>query len=181
MEPLRGGNLANPTATVQSIYDDFPVKRSAIDWAFRHLIDYPQVSTILSGMTTLEQLKENIEIFSQPDALPGCLTAAEHDLLQQVKLAYESVGGVPCTGCDYCMPCPNGLNIPRTFSLYNDGVRFGDFELSKRSYWFTARMGIGLEADKCTECGECEKKCPQGIEIIKELKTAHQALSGWVE
>jgi len=181
MEPLRGGNLAKATAAVQAIYDGFEVSRTAVEWAFKHVLDYPQVSTVLSGMSTLEQLKENIEIFSRPDALPNTLTAEEHELLLKVKAAYESVEGVPCTGCEYCMPCPHNVNIPRIFSLYNDGVRFETFELSKRAYWFMTGMGVGADASHCVECGECEDKCPQGIKIIDRLKTAHQALVGWVE
>jgi len=181
MEPLRGGGLAAAPAAVQTLYDAFPVKRSPVEWAFRHLLNYPQVSTILSGMTTLEQLKENIAVFSRPDAVPGCLSVDEKVLLHKVKAAYDSIETIPCTGCEYCMPCPQGVNIPRVFALYNDAVRFENFDPSKRGYWFTSRMGVGGDASSCVGCGECKSKCPQGIDIINQLKVAHEALKGWIE
>ena len=179
MEPLRGGGLAKAPAAVQKLYDEFPTRRSPVEWAFRHLLNYPQVSTILSGMSTLEQIKENIAIFSKPDAIPNCLSGEEKALLRKAKAAYDAIETIPCTGCEYCMPCPHGVNIPRVFALYNDALRFENFEPSKRGYWFTTNMGG--DAGRCEECGECEPKCPQGIEIIQELKVTHQALGGWIE
>ena len=179
MEPLRGGGLATAPAAVQKLYDAYPVQRHPVDWAFRHLLNYPQVSTILSGMTTLEQLKENIELFSQPDAVSGCLSDGDRALLREVKAAYDSVATIPCTGCEYCMPCPHGVAIPRVFSLYNDAVRFGNATPSQRGYYFNTKAHC--DASNCVECGECEPKCPQGIEIIRQLKVAHEALKGWIE
>jgi len=179
MEPLRGGGLAQATAAVKALYDEFPSKRSPVEWAFRHLLNYPQISAILSGMTTMEQLKENIAIFSKPDATPSCLSEEEKALLRKVKAAYDAIKTIPCTGCEYCMPCPNGVNIPRVFELYNDAVRFENFDPFKRGYWFTTSMGN--DAGQCEECGECEQKCPQGIDIMNQLKMAHQALEGWIE
>jgi len=179
MEPLRGGGLAKAPANVQTLYDEFPIKRSPVEWAFRHLLNYPQVSTILSGVTTMEQLKENIAIFSRPDAVPGCLSEEEKVLLQKVKAAYDAVTTVPCTECEYCMPCQHGVNIPRVFALYNDAVRFENFEPSQRGYWFTVNMGGGVNL--CQECGDCNQKCSQGIDVVNQLKTAHQALVGWIE
>ena len=179
MEPLRGGGLASAPAAVRAVYDTYPVKRSPAEWAFRHVLNYPQVSTILSGMTTLEQLKENLEIFSKPDAVPGCLSVEEKALLVKVKAAYESIATIPCTGCEYCMPCPNGVNIPRVFALYNDAVRFENLEPSKRAYWFNTQARC--DASRCVACGACEPKCPQGIDIIHQLQVAHEALKGWIE
>jgi len=179
MEPLRGGALANTPASVQALYDDYPVKRSPIEWAFRHLLNYPQVSTILSGMSTLEQLKENSAIFSQPEAVAGCMSEEDHALLRQVKAAYESVTTIPCTGCEYCQPCPHGVAIPQVFELYNNAMRFENFEPFKRGYWFLSSRGA--DASSCAECGECEQKCPQHIDIINQLKVAHEALKGWIE
>ena len=179
MEPLRGGCLSNPPKRIRAIYDEFPVKRSAVEWAFRHLLDYPEVSTVLSGMTTLEQLKENIAIFSKDDAAPGCVSSEERDVLSKVKLAYESVQLIPCTACEYCLPCPNGVDIPGVFSRYNDGNMFESFDQPKRSYMFLERQK--KDATLCESCGACEKKCPQHIEITKQLKVAHEALKGWIE
>lgn len=179
MEPLRGGGLAVPPPAVREIYDEYPVKRSGVEWAFRHLLDYPQVSTILSGVTTLEQLKDNIEIFSKADAVPHCLSAAERDIIARAKAKYESLAAIRCTGCEYCLPCPQGVNIPGVFTKYNDGVMFGNFDQPRRSYFF--QTNGKQDASRCVACGACEKKCPQGLGIIKELKTAHEALKGWVE
>ena len=179
MEPLRGGGLAKASKAVQALYDEFPVRRSPVEWAFRHVLNYPQVSTILSGMTTIEQLKENIALFCRPDAIPGCLSAEEKNLLRKVKTVYDAISIIPCTDCEYCMPCPHGVDIPRVFGLYNDAVRFENFEPSKRGYWFAALMGC--DVGRCEECGECNQKCPQGIDVTNQLKAAHQALVGWIE
>jgi predicted aldo/keto reductase-like oxidoreductase len=178
MEPLRGGCLASAPKRVQAIYDEYPVKRSAVEWAFRHVLDYPEVSTVLSGMTTLEQLKENVEIFSKPDINPGCVSPAERDIITRVRAAYESVKTVPCTACEYCMPCPRGVNLPGVFGRFNDANMYESFEQPQRSYSFMA--GSKSDASSCAACGECEKKCPQHIGIIEELKKAHNALKGWI-
>ncbi|MGE4485205.1 MAG: aldo/keto reductase [Oscillospiraceae bacterium] len=179
MEPLRGGGLANAPRKVREIYDSYPVKRPAYEWAFRHVANYPQVSCILSGMTTLDQLKQNIEIFSMPDMVPRCLTETEKTIIEEAKSAYKSLAAIPCTGCEYCMPCPKGVNIPRTFATYNAGIMFEDFDQPKRSYMYQSKYSEG--ADNCVACHACEKKCPQNLDIVNNLKTAHNALRGWIE
>jgi len=183
MEPLRGGGLASPPEAVGAIYgacaEPKAKGRSGVEWAFRHVINYPQVSTILSGVTTLEQLKDNIEIFSKPDAVPNCLSQAEKDTIAQARKAYESLIAIPCTGCEYCMPCPQKVDIPGVFQKYNDGKMYGSFAQPSRSYFFQRNGGGG--AEHCVECGACEAKCPQGIKIIPELKVAHDALKNWTE
>jgi predicted aldo/keto reductase-like oxidoreductase len=179
MEPLRGGGLATPPPPVKEIYDRYKVKRSAVEWAFRYLVNFPEVSTILSGVTTLEQLKENIEIFSKPDMTANCLNDEEKEILVKVKEKYLSLISVPCTACEYCMPCPQGVNIPGVLIKYNDGTMFGSFAQSQRSYSF--QVNGNSDASKCVACGVCEKKCPQHIDIINQLKAAHEKLKGWVE
>ncbi len=179
MEPLRGGGLASSPSYVQAIYDQHPVKRSPAEWAFRFLADYPQVSCILSGMTTMEQLKDNIRIFSAEDMVPGCLSQEDHELLRRVKAAYESRVTVPCTGCEYCLPCPKGVDIPGIFQKYNDGMRFENFDNPSRAYMLTRRAG--KDAAHCVACGACEKKCPQHIPVIQALRTARERLDGWRE
>jgi predicted aldo/keto reductase-like oxidoreductase len=179
MEPLRGGNLAFSPDAVQAIYNEYPVKRGAVEWAFRHTINYPEVSTVLSGVSTLDQLKEDIEIFSKPDAVPNCLTPPEKEIIARVRETYASLVSIPCTGCEYCLPCPHGVNIPQVFSKFNDGYRFGTFEPAQRGYYFQTKGNA--DASRCAECGECEKKCPQNIAVIAELKKAHARLTGWVD
>lgn len=179
MEPLRGGGLVNAPRAVQDVYDTSATKRRPVEWAFRHLIDYPAVSCIISGMTTLEQLKDNIEIFSAPDAVPNCLSTQERDMIVRARTVYESLASIPCTGCSYCMPCPNGVNIPSVFARYNAGVMFESFQQPRRGYWFLT--SANADAAQCVECGLCETQCPQHIPIIKELKAVHEVLNGWVE
>ena len=179
MEPLRGGGLAVPPKRMEGLYSEFPGKRRPVEWAFRHLLNYPEVSTILSGMTTLEQLKENIEIFSKDDAVPNCLSSKEMDIISRIKSAYESVKNIPCTACEYCLPCPNGVDIPGVFFRYNEGHMFDNFDQPSRAYMLLT--SFKKDASRCIACGECEKKCPQHIEIIKQLKNADEALKGWVE
>jgi predicted aldo/keto reductase-like oxidoreductase len=179
MEPLRGGNLAVPPAPVKAIYDSYREKRGAVEWAFRHVLNYPEVSTILSGVSTLEQLKDNIGIFSKPEAAANSLSDEEKRLIVRVREQYLALKSVPCTACEYCLPCPQGVNIPQVFGKYNDGLMFGTFEPSRRTYMFQVRAK--QDASLCVGCGACEKKCPQHIGIIKELKAAHERLKGWVE
>ena len=176
MEPLRGGLLATPPAPVQSLYDEYPVKRSGVDWAFRHCLNYPEVSTVLSGVSTLEQLKQNVAIFSKNDAVPNCLNDDEKKLLVQVKEKYQSLKSIPCTGCEYCLPCPKGVHIPGIFARYNDGKMYGSFDPPRRGYAFMTRGK--RDASQCQACGDCEKKCPQHIDIIEKLKMVHETLKG---
>jgi len=179
MEPLRGGGLANAPSCVQEVYDGADENRAPVDWAFRYLLDFPEVSTVLSGMTTMEQLKQNIEIFSKPDTTPGCLTPAQREMFLKVKEAYQSIVTIPCTTCEYCMPCPAGVDIANAFGLYNEGMMFDNFGQPQRSYMFATNGKYS--ADHCVMCGGCEPKCPQNIKITEQLKVAHDALKGWVE
>ena len=179
MEPLRGGGLSQAPKSVAAIYDKYPVKRKPAEWAFRYLADNPGITSIVSGMSTMEQLKENLAIFSQPDMQPGCLTAEEKKILTSAREAYMSIVTIPCTACNYCMPCPQNVGISNIFTSYNDGNRFEFFDQARRSYMFARRGNRG--ADKCTSCGICVPKCPHGIDIPTQLQTAHEALKGWDE
>ncbi|MCL2016799.1 MAG: aldo/keto reductase [Defluviitaleaceae bacterium] len=179
MEPLRGGGLTKAPKVVADLYENFPIKRQPTEWAFRHLVNYPEVSTVVSGMTTLEQLKDNLAMFSQPDMKASCLTDDEKKLIAAAREGYESIVTIPCTGCNYCVPCPQNVEIPRAFALYNDAHRFGHFDQPRRSYMFTRRAN--RDASFCTACGVCIDKCPQEINIPEDLKVAHAALDGWEE
>jgi predicted aldo/keto reductase-like oxidoreductase len=180
MEPLRGGSLVTAPPPVAAIYRAHSVQRSPVDWAFRHLLDRSEVSCILSGVSTLDQLKEDIALFSAPDdAVPGCLSAADKAMITRVREEYQKLRSIPCTGCEYCMPCPNGVGIPGTFALYNDTVSFGIPDQSRRAYSFA--IAEKRDASRCVECAACEQKCPQHIGIIDQLKVAHEKLKGWIE
>ncbi|GHV42388.1 aldo/keto reductase [Clostridia bacterium] len=179
MEPLRGGGLASAPKAVRELYDSYEEKRTPAEWAFKYLLDRPEVSVILSGMSTLEQLKENIALFGKADSVENSLSDKERNIIAEAKKRYESIITIPCTKCYYCMPCPKGVSIPEIFGKYNDAKMFESYDNPRRTYMFDTRFGH--DASNCVECGACEKKCPQKIEIIKNLKVAHEALKGWVE
>ncbi|MGB4185979.1 MAG: aldo/keto reductase, partial [Caldicoprobacterales bacterium] len=160
MEPLKGGRLAhNVPEDVQALWDQAETKRSPVEWAFRWLYNFPEITVILSGVSTMEQLKDNIEIFSK--AAPNSMDEKELELVQKVKALYDSKIKVGCTGCNYCVPCPSGVEIPRIFSLYNDYSIYGGSEEFKE--WYKNLMDEGKDASNCVECGQCESECPQHI------------------
>jgi predicted aldo/keto reductase-like oxidoreductase len=152
---------------VQKLYDAFPVKRSPAEWAFRFVYDKPEAVVILSGINTFEQLTENLKIFE--NAPTNCLSADEQKLFEDVRAAYLGLRQVGCTACRYCMPCPQGVDIPGTFTPYDTFC----MSLSSKERWRQQLERLnndGHGPDKCVECGQCEGKCPQGIKIIDRLK-----------
>ncbi len=174
MEPLRGGKLAsNIPDDIQDMWNSAKIKRSPVEWAFRWLYNFPEVTVILSGVSTMEQLKENIEIFDK--AVPNSMTDEELELVVKVKELYESKTKVNCTRCNYCMPCPSGVSIPEIFSLYNDASMFETVEEYANRYKNLIKEE--KDASKCIECGNCEAECPQNINIIEKLKEANEALA----
>lgn len=175
MEPLRGGKLSQRIPDeVKEIYNSYnKVKRSPVEWAFRWLYNFPEVAVILSGVSSMEQLKDNIHIFE--NAPSNCMSQEELDITRRVREFYESKTKVGCTGCKYCMPCPSGVFIPEVFSLYNNSSIFDAYEEGSADYKNLIKNG--KDASKCKECGRCQTLCPQGIEIIQKLKEAHKALT----
>ena len=166
MEGLLGGRLANAPDNVQALYDAFPVKRSPVEWAFRWLCNHPEVATVLSGVTTVEQTLDNLRIFDTVEA--GCMDEAELKLIDNVRDAYNSRIKVPCTGCAYCMPCPGGVDIPKSFAIWNNASLYGGLEKGNAEY---ARLEKDDKAPtKCLECGACMANCPQSINIVEMLK-----------
>ena len=165
MEPLRGGLLSSPPQEIADIYARQPgQKRSPVEWAFRYLYTQPEVVTILSGMSTPEQLEDNLDIFSRADREP--LTEEENVLFRRVKQAYLDRTKIRCTGCRYCQPCPMEVHIPDIFRRYDDALMFGrGFE---RAY--QQLEGEGHGPTRCVGCGKCERACPQHLPIISLLK-----------
>lgn len=174
MEPLRGGRLANPPDRVRQVFDSFPIKRSPVAWALLWLWNQPEVSTVLSGMSNFEQVKENIEIADKSGI--NIFTPEELRLIERVRETYLGIKAIDCNECGYCMPCPNGVNIPVNFHLYNEGVRYNDFGGPRWHY----RNGLkeSERASSCIKCGICEPKCPQHLpirELLEKVKETFEA------
>ena len=173
MEPLRGGALAaHVPADIQAVWDEAPVQRSGVEWAFRWLANRPEVKVILSGVSTMEQLQDNLRIFA--NTKPGCLTVEDEARVDRVRALYQSKIQVDCTGCEYCLPCPSGVAIPAVFRAYNQAFMFEDAQAGKNSYAWLVKNHE--DATLCVECGACEQVCPQHIPIIAKLKSAHAYL-----
>ena len=173
MEPLRGGKLGKQPEPVMKIWDSVSHKRSPAEWALLWVLDQPEISVALSGMSTMEQVVENVQIASR--SAPGMLTDEELALYDRVREAYQGLSPIPCTACGYCMPCPNGVDIPRNFQIYNDAVMYDDMRIG-RFYYRGGRIEEEQRADQCIECGDCLDACPQEIPIPDWLKKVHEQL-----
>ena len=170
MEPVRGGSLVKTVPDeIRALYEAAVPGRSAAEWAFRWLIDKPEFMTILSGMSDLAQADDNLRIFDSAEA--GCLSEMEKETLEKVRKAYEARIRVGCTGCEYCMPCPQGIQIPRIFREYDTASMFGDFESFRRRY-----NAMEVHADTCVGCEACVAACPQHFKtpIPEMLKQIHE-------
>jgi len=175
MEPLLGGNLVKPPASIETVWDRADVKRTPVEWALMWLWDQPEVATVLSGMSSLEQVAENIG-YAEKSA-PSKLTRPEQKLYEEVISRYEALSAIPCTGCNYCMPCPHHVDIPRNFVNYNDGIKYDEYNIARGKYkWWKISYDKkdlfqnDIRAAACTACGECEGKCPQNIPISRWMK-----------
>lgn len=161
MEPLKGGRLARtPPAEVCAIWDDAAVCRSPVEWALRWIWSLPEVTTVLSGMTTLEQLEENVAVASAIDV--GFFSPDDYARVDAVREAYQSKLIADCTACKYCMPCPYGLDIPTYLKMLNNQSVYNDYDNVKKYY----DAHDAVRASGCTACGTCEALCPQHLPII---------------
>lgn len=177
MEPLRGGRLVNNLPEkAQKLFRDFEIKRTPAEWAFRWLWNQPEVTCVLSGMNSLEMVRENVK--NAADAKVGEFGEKEETLIRSVVEAINEKMKVGCTGCGYCMPCPKKVDIPGTFSAYNKRYTDSKFRSLIEYVMCTALRKDSTSAANCVECGLCEKHCPQGIKIRQELKHARKELEG---
>ncbi len=180
MEPLRGGSLAGQAPpAVQAVWDSAPVKRTPAEWALRWIWNHPEVSTILSGMTEMEHLEENLRLAEQ--ARPNSLNREELVLVGRAADTFRDLMRVDCTGCQYCMPCPAAVDIPGCFKLYNHAGLFNDKKEAGLHY-FTLVGGLtrdtSMLASQCVECGQCLQKCPQHIDISANLRKVQAEFEG---
>jgi uncharacterized protein len=174
MEPLRGGLLVNLPKEAQAAFADSGYGRSNVEWALDWLWNMPEVSCVLSGMSTPEQLQQNVG-FAQK-AKPGMLSAEEQAVIAKAKAALDARAAVPCTGCNYCVDmCPNKIAIPYNFRAYNMGALYDDMELAK-DFYQNEVSSYGRRADSCTSCGSCEEICPQHISISEWMPKVDELL-----
>lgn len=161
MEPLLGGKLALDLPATRPLWQSASHTATPADWALQWLWNQPEVSVVLSGMSTLEQVEQNIASASASGV--GTLTAADLALVDKVRAVINSLSPIPCTRCEYCLPCPNGVNIPRNFDAYNKALLYDALADSRNEYkyWISDKE----KAELCIQCDECLSKCPQQIPI----------------
>lgn len=174
MEPLRGGGLArNPMPdAVDQVFKRSGRDWTPAEWALQWVWDQPEVSLLLSGMSTMQQVEQNLVSASRSGI--GSLTRTDQLVIEEVRDAFQSLVPIPCTTCGYCQPCPQDVLIPNIFSIYNESIMYDN---QGNGQWRYGNIKPENRADQCVECGECEAACPQHIEIIDWLKTAHTYLS----
>lgn len=171
MEPLRGGRLVDLLPEpAKRLFREDPQGRTPAGLAFKWLYDQPEVTCVLSGMSSMEMVEQNLA--SASACAPGCMTEADHALIEKVREEIRRCVKAGCTGCGYCMPCPKGVDIPGTFrcwnAMYSEGRASG-----RRDYLqCTAMRKDPASASQCVGCGKCETRCPQQLPVRQLLKTA---------
>lgn len=171
MEPIRGGRLANLPKPVIDILNQATSHRTPADWALQWVWNQSEVSLVLSGMSTIEQVKENVA--SAGESGPSTLSEGDLATIAQALDKYRGLFPIPCTECRYCMPCPNGVLIPENFDMYNRGVTPGVLEGIRTNYSGLDESG---RASVCIQCRECEDLCPQHILISEWMPRVHAVL-----
>jgi uncharacterized protein len=170
MEPLRGGMLTKDIPSIRQIWDRARVQKTPSEWALDWVWNHPEVTVVLSGMSTPEQVIENVAYAD--GGRPGSLSPEDLSLFEEVKAEYQKRIAVPCTGCRYCMPCPSNVSIPECFEAYNQCQMYDATDIAAVNYNMVLGGFFGAPgfASQCKECKECEEKCPQKIPIPERLK-----------
>ena len=175
MGPLRGGQLAEkPPKQVAKIWENAAQERTPAERGLLWVWNQPEVSVALSGMSTMEQVVENVAVAERSGA--GKLTADELTLFDRAREVYHSLIPIPCTGCGYCMPCPSNVAISNILRIYNDTIMYDNLQTGHSQYHGTNGLKEEQRADQCNECGECLDACPQNIAIPEWLQKAHARL-----
>ncbi len=170
MEPLRGGQLAqNQPKQIQEIFKQSKKQKTPIDWAFNYLWNKKEVNCVLSGMNSLEQVKQNIKLTDKAEI--GMITQEEEKIYEKIKEEYEKLKNIPCTSCNYCMPCPHGVNIPKCFQEYNLDIISGN---ENEAIQYRFHLNQDRKAHNCTQCGACFYLCLQQINIPLQLKKVEE-------
>ena len=177
MEPLRGGKLVHrlPEKAL-NIFKTYKKSYTPAQWSFKWLWNQPEVTVVLSGMNSMDVVNENIATASDSDI--GELDSSDEEMLRSVVKAINEKMKVGCTGCGYCMPCPRNVDIPLAFSAYNRRFQEGKLPALIEYFMCTALRKNSTSASECIGCGKCEKHCPQGIEIRKELNNVKKEFEG---
>ena len=159
MEPIRGGHLVDPPHQIEEIWNQADQKRTPADWSLQWLWNQPEVSVVLSGMSEMQHVVENVASGNQSGI--NYLSEAESKIVDRVRKEYEGMALIPCTRCGYCVPCPEGIDIPRLLNIYNDSIMYDKHDYAKTEY--NNFVPVNNRANLCVACQECEEKCPQGI------------------
>jgi hypothetical protein len=169
MEPIAGGRLAvTPPKQVQSLWNKAKIKRTPAELALLWVWNHPEVSVVLSGMSTMQQVKENVKTTSC--SVPPILNQEELQFVDQLTQKYKQLGFFGCTGCKYCMPCDEGVSIPEIIAFLNEfSIKQGDEEVKTR---YHKQIKQENQAKKCAKCGKCEQICPQKLPIRDILSRA---------
>ncbi|QAA77153.1 MAG: Aldo/keto reductase, 4Fe-4S-containing, TM1183 family [Candidatus Bipolaricaulis sibiricus] len=171
MEPLRGGVLARPPEPVAALFARSARGWTPAEWGLQWLWNQPEVSLVLSGMSTLEQVRENVASAARSGI--GTFGPEDLALVEGVRAAFLSLRPIPCTGCGYCLPCPSGVAIPRILELANQAAMYADASPARFRYRMLAAEERG---DRCTDCHACDARCPQGIAVSDWIADAHATL-----
>lgn len=174
MEPLRGGSLAQCPEEACNLYKSYGINRTPAEWALRWIWNHPEVSTVLSGMTEMSQLEENMKSAGKTTA--SSMSPRELEIVRKVAVIYKERIPVGCTACRYCMPCEYGVNIPICLQIYIDYHMFNDEISQSRNKWrYSLVLSPEARASACTNCGKCKERCPQHIDIPRELEKVKAA------
>ena len=169
MEPLRGGRLVqNIPESIQNLWNTAEVKRTPLEWALQYLWNRNDVDCVLSGMTSLEQVKENVKLASQEDVI----SENDQELIREVARTYKTFLGNDCSRCGYCMPCPHGVDIINCLAEYNIAHMMGNPKASAMQYF--SLIDDDSRADSCVDCKECLPFCTQMLNIPEELQKVYE-------